>query len=196
MGGRTVLDFVSTEGGERNDPPERLADYADRARWSAHASVVDDDEAERLLHEAEARPAEAARVHGRAIELREALFRILAAMAARVEPAQEDRAILDRELAEALAHRKLVPVDGRFAWEIAGGEDRLERILWFLVDDASDLLSSELLDRIKECGGPDCSWLFLDESRNRSRRWCEMRECGNRAKQRRYHRRRRRAQGT
>lgn len=194
VGGRPSLDFVNTEGGERNGPPERLADYADLARWSAHASVVDADEAERLLREAETHPTRAARVHGRAIELREALFRILAAMAAGGGPAQEDRAILDRELAEALAHRKLVPVDGRFAWEIAGGEDRLERILWFLVDDAADLLSSELLDRVKECGGPDCRWLFLDESRNRSRRWCEMRECGNRAKQRRYHRRQRRRQ--
>lgn len=196
VGGRPSLDFVNTEGGERNGPPERLAVYADLARWSAYAAVVDEDEADRLLREAEARPAEAARVHRRAIELREALFRIFAMLASGGRPAPEDRAILDRELAEALTHRKLVPVDGRFAWEIVGGEDRLERILWLLVDDAADLLSSEFLDRVKECGGPDCSWLFLDESRNRSRRWCEMRECGNRAKQRRYHRRQRRAQGT
>jgi predicted RNA-binding Zn ribbon-like protein len=97
--------------------------------------------------------------------------------------------ILDREVAAALAHRRLVPAGRCFVWDIVGAEDRLDRILWLLVDDAADLLSSELLDRVKECGGPDCSWLFLDESRNRSRRWCEMSECGNRAKQRRYQRR-------
>lgn len=196
VGGRPSLDFLNTEGGERNGPPERLADYHHLVRWCARAGVVEADEAERLIREGEARPEEAARVHGRAIELREALFRIFAALAAGHGPGAEDLAILDRELAQAQAHRKLVVVDGRFTWDIVGGEDRLDRILWLLVEDAADLLSSELLDRIKECGGPDCRWLFLDESRNRSRRWCEMSECGNRAKQRRYHRRRKRASGT
>lgn len=195
VGGRSSLDFLNTEGGERNGPPERLVDYQDLARWSVRAGVVDEDEAGRLMQVAEARPADAARVHRRAIELREALFRIFAVLAAGERPGSEDLAVLDREVAEALSHRKLVPVDGRFQWAIVGGEDRLDRILWLLVEDAADLLSSELLDRIKVCGGTDCKWLFLDESRNRSRRWCEMSECGNRAKQRRYHRRQKRARG-
>ena len=196
VGGRPSLDFLNTEGGERNGPPERLVDYQDLVRWSVRAGVVDEEEAGRLMQEAEARPADAARVHRRAIELREALFRTFAALAARERPGSEDLALLDREVAETLSHRKLIPADGRLRWDIVGGEDRLDRILWLLVEDAADLLSSELLDRIKECGGPDCKWLFLDESRNRSRRWCEMSECGNRAKQRRYHRRQKRARGT
>lgn len=196
VGGRPSLDFLNTEGGERNGPPERLVDYHDLARWSVRAGVVDEKEAEQLMRAAEERPADAARVLLRAIELREALFRIFAALAAGERPGAEDLAVLDRAVAETLSHRKLVPVDGRFEWDIIGGEDRLDRILWLLVEDAADLLSSELLDRIKECGGPDCKWLFLDESRNRSRRWCEMSECGNRAKQRRYHRRQKRARET
>jgi predicted RNA-binding Zn ribbon-like protein len=194
VGGRPSLDFINTEGGERNGPPERLTDYDDLVRWGAHASVIDEDEAERHLREAEAHPQAAARVHARAIELREALFRIFAALGAGEDPKPADLAILDREVADALAHRRLVRAGGRFQWELVHGEGRLDRILWLLVEDAADLLSSELLDRVKGCGGPDCSWLFLDESRNRSRRWCEMRECGNRAKQRRYQRRQRHAQ--
>lgn len=190
VGGRPSLDFVNTEGGQRNGPPERLQDYADLVRWSARAAVIDEEEVERLLRDADARPTEAERVHERAIELREALFRVFVALGIGERATAGDLAILDRELGEALAHRRLVPDDGRLAWDIVGGENRLDRILWLLVDDAADLLSSELLDRVKECGGPDCSWLFVDESRNRSRRWCEMRECGNRAKQRRYQRRR------
>jgi hypothetical protein len=36
--------------------------------------------------------------------------------------------------------------------------------------------------RVKACRGPDCGWVFVDRSRNGSRRWCQMSECGNRAK--------------
>jgi len=51
------------------------------------------------------------------------------------------------------------------------------------------VLTGEALARVRECGGTACNWLFLDESRNRSRRWCSMESCGNRAKARRhYHR--------
>ncbi|MGH7562982.1 MAG: CGNR zinc finger domain-containing protein [Gemmatimonadota bacterium] len=196
VGGRPSLDFVNTEGGLRNGPPERLADYVDLARWSAFAGVIDEDAAGRLLRQAKADPAEAARVHARAIELREALFRVFAAVGEGDHPDPVDLDVLDRELAEALAHRRLVPAAGRFAWDFVDTKDRLDRILWLLVGDAADLLSSDQLERVKGCGGENCTWLFLDESRNKSRRWCEMRECGNRAKQRRYQRRQRKAMGT
>jgi predicted RNA-binding Zn ribbon-like protein len=56
---------------------------------------------------------------------------------------------------------------------------------------AAELLTSETLSRVRECGGATCTWLFLDASRNRSRRWCSMESCGNRAKARRHYRRRR-----
>lgn len=194
VGGRPSLDFINTEGGERNGPPERLADYGDLVRWCAYAGVIDEKEALRLLREAGARPAEARRVHARAIELREALFRLFAGLREGDDPSPADLAVLDREVGRALAHRRLLPASGRFAWRFVDVEERLDRIVWPLVEDAADLLSSELLERVKGCGGPDCTWLFLDESRNKSRRWCEMSECGNRAKQRRYQRRQRQAQ--
>ena len=60
-------------------------------------------------------------------------------------------------------------------------------MLWRLAVDASDLLTSTDLDRVRECSGDTCSWLFLDRSRNRSRRWCDMADCGNRAKARRHY---------
>ena len=189
IGGRSSLDFVNTEGGTRSSSPDRIQDYTDLARWGAYAGVVPGGEADRLLEQAEARPAEARRVHGRAIEFREALFRILDAVRHGREATAPDRAILDREVAEALAHQRLVPHDGHFDWEIAEDDGRLDRILWILAADAADLLASEQLERVKACCGEGCEWVFVDESRNRSRRWCEMRDCGNRAKQRRYQRR-------
>ncbi len=42
-------------------------------------------------------------------------------------------------------------------------------------------------DRVRRCGGANCDWLFMHNSRNHSRRWCDMGSCGNRAKARRYY---------
>jgi len=60
-----------------------------------------------------------------------------------------------------------------------------------VVHDAAGLLTSEKLDRVEECADDRCGWLFLDVSRNRSRRWCAMEDCGNRAKARRHYKRKR-----
>ncbi len=193
IGGRSSLDYVNTEGGQRSPSPDRVQDYRDLVRWGAYAGVIDEDEAGRLLDLAAGDPREAKRIHARAIEFREALFRILDAIGQGEAIAAGDRAILDREVAEALAHQRLVPHDGHFDWEIVEDPKRMERILWVLAADAADLLASEELARVKKCCGEDCEWVFLDESRNRSRRWCEMSDCGNRAKQRRYQRRHRKS---
>jgi len=191
VGGRPSLDFVNTEGGERNGPPERLDSYDDFVAWSFHAGMVDEDEADRLQELGRERPREASRVFDRAIELRESLYRIYLATISGETPGSGDLEVLDRELAEAQAHLRVVPAEGRFVWRFHDGGDRLDRVLWEIVDDAADLLSSDDLQRVKECRGRSCAWLFLDESRNRSRRWCDMGDCGNRAKARRYYRRRR-----
>jgi predicted RNA-binding Zn ribbon-like protein len=195
IGGRPSLDFVNTEGGQGSTSPDRIQEYEDLARWGAYAGVIEEGEAARLLGLAAANPLEARRVHARAIEFREALFRILDAVGQGVATTAGDRAILDREVAEALAHQRLVPHDGHFDWEIAGDKGRMDRIVWILAADAADLLASEQLDRVKKCCGDHCEWVFVDESRNRSRRWCEMSDCGNRAKQRRFQRRHRKTAG-
>ena len=70
-----------------------------------------------------------------------------------------------------------------FIWP---GTDDLARPLWPLALSAGDLLTSADRERVKECAADNCSWLFLDMSRNRSRRWCDMAVCGNRAKARRF----------
>lgn len=189
IGGRPSLDFVNSEGGSRNGPPERLSEYADLARWCVHAGVVGEEVARRWLEQAGERPEEATGVHARALELREALYRLFAAAIEEVEPAAADLEVFHRELGEALARLRVVPTGDGYGWRFVASQDRLDRPLWTLVRDAADLLGSDLLARVKECGGRDCVWLFLDESRNRSRRWCQMGVCGNRAKARRHYRR-------
>ena len=72
-------------------------------------------------------------------------------------------------------------------WGGAGSVDALERVLWPVVRSAADLLTSPERGRVRRCGGANCDWLFMDNSRNHSRRWCDMGSCGNRAKARRYY---------
>ena len=185
VGGRPCLDFINTEGAVRNGPPERIESYADLLGWSAQAGVLNDAEANRLAAAVREEPEVRAAVFGRAVRFREALYGVFAATILGEPASSADRAVLDAELGTALSHRRLVAVDGEWTWSFAGeGPDIM---LWRLAVDASDLLTSTDLDRVRECSGDTCSWLFLDRSRNRSRRWCDMADCGNRAKARRHY---------
>jgi predicted RNA-binding Zn ribbon-like protein len=62
-------------------------------------------------------------------------------------------------------------------------------MLWPIASSAADLLTSERLKKVRLCEAKTCTWLFLDESRNHSRRWCDMKVCGNREKARRHYQR-------
>lgn len=190
IGGDVCLDFANTVGGTRQRPSERLHGYEDLVLWSAHAGAIGADEAETLARYGRERPEEAERVFVRAIALREAIYRIFEAIVLHRAPATDDLARLNRELERALARLEVAPVDGGFGYRFGGGE-ALERVLWPIARSAGELLVSDELERIKGCGGEDCAWLFIDRSKNRSRRWCDMSDCGNRAKARRYYRRRR-----
>jgi predicted RNA-binding Zn ribbon-like protein len=79
----------------------------------------------------------------------------------------------------------VVPRAGGFEWKWAGDEDALDRMVWPVARSAADVLVSDEGSRVRRCAGESCHWFFLDSGRNRSRRWCDMRDCGNRAKARR-----------
>ena len=70
----------------------------------------------------------------------------------------------------------------RLSWP---GDRTLRTLRWEVATSAVDLLTAGRLDRVGEC--PACGWLFLDTSKNRSRRWCSMATCGGRDKARRYY---------
>jgi len=191
VGGRISLDFANSEGETRNGPPEWITTYGDLLRWAVHAGAIEADLADRLEARAADAPDEAARIAERAVQLREALYRVFVAAMESEEPAGNDLAIIDEELGAALAHLRIAPdgaPDGPWRWRFEG-EEQLGRVLWPLARDAADLLSSDELARLGQCSGEDCTWLFVDRSRNHSRRWCDMAVCGNRSKARRYYER-------
>ena len=125
------------------------------------------------------------------VALREALYAIFGAIVARRPVPATDMRELQATYREAIAQSRLIATGRRFQWQLAGG---LDAVRAQIARDAVALLESEMLGRVRRCpGGGDCGWLFLDSSKNASRRWCSMEGCGNRAKLRRFLRRRKRA---
>ena len=193
-GGLLCLDFANTlsgRGGERSR--ERLNEYGDLVSWSRQAGVITDLEAQRLLREARRRPAESVSILDRAIELRETLYRLFSTVVAGQLPESGEIRDLNTVLAGALSHARIIPTEAGFAWDWAGRGERLDQPLWPVARSAAELLTSAQLDRVRECAEAGCAWLFLDTSRNRSRQWCDMKVCGNRAKARRHYARARAA---
>jgi predicted RNA-binding Zn ribbon-like protein len=186
--GRLCLDFANTAEWHASDQPvEGLNSYADLVRWSQSVGLLTEDGVQHLLDRAARRPADAAATLERAITLREALYRIFSAVAAGQLPQAADLDIVNEALAGALAHLQVDLSAGGFTWRWVGGEEALERMLWPVARSAADLLTSEDLDRVGECADDrGCGWLFMDESKNRSRQWCGP-GCANRAKAQRHY---------
>ncbi|KAB0641814.1 CGNR zinc finger domain-containing protein [Burkholderia latens] len=124
----------------------------------------------------------------RALALREALYRLFHAQAERREPEADDLVLLGGFLAEAAPRIALARIDGAYAWRVPEADVSLGRLLSPVLWSATDLLGGARLAKVKRCANDACQWLFIDDSKNGSRRWCSMSSCGNRAKAyRHYH---------
>jgi predicted RNA-binding Zn ribbon-like protein len=194
-GGAACLDFCNTVSDRSTEPIERLETYADLLSWGVQAGTLAEEPAAALKNLAGERPEEASRVLARGVDLREALYRTFSALAAGRRPAAADLARLDGELPAALAWRRLAIDDEcegcDWRWrDLTSSDADLAFPLAPVVVSASELLTADdELSRLRECDAETCGWLFLDRSRNRSRRWCDMAVCGNRAKARRHYER-------
>ena len=192
VGGSPVLDFTNTVSWTTPArTKERLRSYADLLRWTEEAGLADRDEVRSLSRLASARPGEADRVFGRALELREALHEVFGSQAARSDPRGTAVNRLNRFVGRALQRLRLAGSgQGGWSWGWAAREE-LEVPLWRVAWSAARLLTSEDLPVLRRCAADQCGWVFLDRSRNHSRRWCDMKVCGNNEKARRSYRRKR-----
>lgn len=183
---RLCLDLINTvswrRGANRRDD---LTTAADLISWAEKAGLLPPGDA-RLW---DADPAAGRRILEQTVTVRELLFRLFSAVAAGNPPAAQDLEDFNDRLGQSLARIRLVQRANGYAWAFHPGQKPLERILDPVLRSAADLLVSPDLQRLKICADHSCGWLFFDMSRNRSRRWCDMRDCGNRAKARRYYRR-------
>jgi predicted RNA-binding Zn ribbon-like protein len=193
IGGDPAIDFVNTVDWTSHGPEqERLTDFDRLIGWAEGAGVLSAKSAGELRAGALAGPREAEAAYRNALRVREVLERLLRAVAGGDPPgdALED---FNRELAHTLERMRVVSVDGRhpaslqLGWN--GGGESLDSVLWPVIWSAASLIVSDEASRIRICGGPDCGWMYVDRSRNKLRRWCQMETCGTREKSRRRYQR-------
>ena len=204
VGGNPSVNFVNTVSGWSSNPArnnardyqdvfrsDKLKEYGDLIAWSWHTKLLDERVAKRLLQLAVEQPREAERVFKRALTLRESVYRLFKSVAEDWKPAAADIETLNKELTIANKYEKLVHSKEGFSWEWSNRGESLDSMLWQIASAAAELLASGDLSRLRQCGGENCGWMFLDTSRNRSRQWCDMKDCGNLSKVRRFRQRKR-----
>jgi predicted RNA-binding Zn ribbon-like protein len=193
-GGCLCLDFANTRSWRPSAAPhERLAGFGDLVRWGEKARLLAPAEAGRLRAAAARRRGTPAAALREARALREAIYRTFSAMADGAAADGADAARLYAGLAGLLRGTRVTARSGAVAPEPPGGKRAaasVERlVLWPVLWSAARLLAAPELAHLRKCAAPNCGWLFVDTTRNRSRRWCDMRVCGNRDKVRRHRRR-------
>jgi predicted RNA-binding Zn ribbon-like protein len=181
-----ALDLVNTLDNRFSaaGPKELLPAYGDLLRFSAQLRLLSAEQARKLARDVTER--EAQRVLASAVKLREALAAVLYAKLDGRKPPAAQIEILQQHFQQMAAHRVLRIAKSQLVWSWAGQEQQAEIPLWKLAEAAADLLVSTEAGRVKECGDPTCRWLFLDTSKNHTRRWCNMKTCGNRMKARKH----------
>lgn len=188
VGGRLCLDFANTVSAHSAGlGREYLASYTDLVSWSLHAGILAEEEAEVLRRWAAHHPDLAASGLERAIAQREMIYQVFSSVAVGQDPREDVLDGLNAAIREAFSRLEISPTAGGFRWTWTEEGVDPERMLWPIVRSAADLLTSEELGRVRACARDGCDWLFVDMSKNRSRRWCSMEVCGSRVKSRRYY---------
>jgi len=186
IAGRPCLDFVNTVGGLRGGVAnEKLKAYADLLEWAHVGGFATKAQFDALKREASEHPGQAEKVLRRAVVLREAMHDAFKALIKGKLPKLDGLTLINRELGEALAHACIKKGPRGFHWDWSD-EIALDLPLWAPARSAGELIVDIDVARLHECAGDTCGWLFLDETRNGSRRWCDMKGCGTRAKVRRF----------
>jgi predicted RNA-binding Zn ribbon-like protein len=187
VAGHLALDFANSLD-NRYDPARRLELLSDYERFVAFArqsGILTASQARKLLSETgEASAAEALTL---ILELREAMYFLFLAVITKSAPPRKAFETFNQWLAEARSAQTLTWEKGSFNWRFEPAIKTPLAPLYPILFAAADLLTSTDLAFVRECGDETCRWLFLDRSKNHSRRWCDMKVCGNRAKAERFH---------
>lgn len=189
-GGLLCLDFVnSVDDRTQANLIEFYHTYDELLAWAIHAGAIEPDLAQALGILAEHDPQTAAQVYEASRAIREELHALFVAAERGEEVDSAFFVAFNTALSHALGHAQIVPTGEGYGWHWTQQASHPAGVLWPVLRSAADLLTGPDLYRVKSC--PRCGWLFLDTSKNRSRRWCSMEICGNRAKAERFYHRER-----
>jgi predicted RNA-binding Zn ribbon-like protein len=184
LGGNLALDFANTVHNHgMADPGDDLKTVDDLVEWAAQAGLLRGAEARGLRNVSDTTQ------FRQALALREMLYAIFssAAKGRKADPHALQTFQIFYQNAVRRTEFQAVGKHYQLAWP--ADTHPLDRVLQEIARSAADLLTSEAITRVRQCAGKTCSWLFVDSSRNRLRRWCDMKMCGNRAKVRRFRQR-------
>jgi predicted RNA-binding Zn ribbon-like protein len=168
-------------------PSESLGSFADLIGWLGGAASQPAETVAQARRWSQADRQQAAAVFGEAIGLREAIYRLFSALAMREPAPGADLALLNRALADAPPRCTVAEGGGGYAWVTDGIKMSAAALLAPVLWSAADLLTRADRRRVRRCANDACLWLFIDESKAGTRRWCDMSSCGNRAKSRRHY---------
>jgi len=182
------LDFANTlDDRYSGEPKELIERYEDLARFAEDTGLLEGADTDRLTRLSLHSVKEAEKVRRRAIQLREAIYAVFWALVQKKPISEAALQELNRWAQEAAQHCSLIEKGGQFEWRFDAARDDLAAPLWPIARSAADLLASEQVQYVRACASKTCEWLFLDESKNHGRRWCDMTKCGNRAKVRAFY---------
>src|SRR3990172_6212194 len=189
--GVPCLDFLVTLRGRKEERRETLLRFADFIDWCRLVGILSEEQAARLKA---TRSREAARCLREVIRLRETLYRAFSAVAANHPVPAKDLGWINRLLRREPHYWEIqMDSDGRPVKETVMATRGLWQPLMRVCQSAVDLLTSDRLELLRACANPRCSVFFIDQSRNRTRRWCSMARCGNLIKVTRFYARKRTA---
>jgi predicted RNA-binding Zn ribbon-like protein len=197
LAGALCLDFANTVDARfprpGDTPPDFIASYEQLVRWSEGAGALDAPAARKLLVRAGREPKTASAAVSAAHRLRDAIYTLFTAMKDGREPPASAASELASFSARALERGRLVANAEANALTWTWPQLQLESMLWPIALSALELATSGEVTALKQCPGHDgrCGWLFLDRTKNHSRRWCTMQICGNAEKTRKQTTRRR-----
>jgi predicted RNA-binding Zn ribbon-like protein len=195
IAGAICLDFANTiHDSHAEDKREELHAISDLLQWAAEVELLSSADHRRLAAHYERKPHAAASALAKAIAVRDLLVSIFGGIANNRSVSSQRLSALNSALAQAPGLLRVHKDSDRIESEWTSAADGLQKVLFTVLASAAELLASDRLGRVRECGSADCTWLFVDESRNRSRRWCDMTVCGNRMKARRHYQRAKAAQ--
>jgi predicted RNA-binding Zn ribbon-like protein len=186
IGGHPVLDLVNTLDWRfrESGPEELISDYNDLIRFIVQSGFVSTARARKLVRSVPDKKAEeiVRTVH----ELREAAANLLYAAVDKTKPQASALERLEDFFKEAGRHLELRWTGLKLERELPQPSALPELPLWLLSLRASEFMTSDQMHLLRACGSPECRWLFVDTSKNHTRRWCDMKICGNRMKARRF----------
>lgn len=185
LGGNLSLDFVNTVH-DRHEAPLRdlLLNYLDLATWVYFADAINDSLKENLLKIGLENQGSADQIYKDALQLREAFYDFIVNLINQDEAFTTNIQLINQWLSRTFSNLELVQLNGHFVLDWNTENFELESVLWPIIRAFVDLVTSEDINCIKQCG--NCGYLFVDKSKNNSRKWCSMEICGNRVKARRF----------